>query len=82
MNTCIHDWKKDECNYYCEICGQFSKIKPNEYVEESIEENSDNDDVIESCRHNWECLRDRCHNRGSGKYQAYKCTLCKKFQRR
>lgn len=80
MNTCIHNWKRDESNYYCEMCGQFSRTKPDEYFEEceEIEESS----MIDKCRHNWECLRDRCHNRGSGKYKAYKCTLCNKFQRR
>ena len=36
------------------------------------------------CKHNWKCLRDRVHNKGKGKgkYMAYKCTLCNKFQRR
>ena len=37
-----------------------------------------------TCRHDWECLRDRVHNKGNGKgkYMAYKCRKCKKFQRR
>ena len=39
-------------------------------------------DLMEGCKHEWECLRDRCHNRGKGKYMAYKCRLCDKFQRR
>ena len=34
------------------------------------------------CRHVWECLRGRTHNRGSGKYQAYSCRECGAFQRR
>jgi|TARA_Y100000768_G_scaffold207161_1_gene156106 hypothetical protein len=42
----------------------------------------ESNDLIESCKHEWECLRDRCHNRGKGKYMAYKCKLCNKFQRR
>lgn len=37
---------------------------------------------LKKCKHNWECLRDRVHNRGKGKYMAYKCFLCGKFQRR
>ena len=41
-----------------------------------------NDTPMESCKHEWECLKDRCHNRGKGKYMAYKCRLCNKFQRR
>lgn len=35
-----------------------------------------------SCRHVWVCLRGRTHNRGNGKYQAYKCRECGAFQRR
>ena len=41
-----------------------------------------NEQSTETCKHEWECLRDRCHNRGKGKYMAYKCRLCNKFQRR
>ena len=38
---------------------------------------------VRSCRHEWTCLRkDRVHNRGNGKYQAYRCRLCGAFQRR
>lgn len=76
----MHDWKKDQAFFYCEMCGEFSKIKPNDYIEE--DENEVENVTTVSCRHNWICLRDRCHNRGSGKYKAYKCTLCQKFQRR
>ena len=38
----------------------------------------------ETCKHVWECLRGRTHNKGNGKgkYQAYKCRECGKFQRR
>jgi len=38
----------------------------------------------ESCKHVWECLKGRTHNKGNGKgkYQAYKCRECGKFQRR
>lgn len=34
------------------------------------------------CMHVWVCLRGRTHNRGNGKYQAYKCRECGEFQRR
>ncbi len=81
----VHTWKK-ECHadrvfFICEECGLFSKTKPQEYVEEEIEEDLD-EKQISSCKHEWVCLKDRCHNRGKGKYFAYKCTLCNKFQRR
>ena len=59
--------------------------RPNEFVEEPNEEkNDDGDDKDEKCRHVWECLQDRCHNKGNskGKYKAYKCKICNKFQRR
>ncbi len=57
-------------------------------VHDKTEDDDEDDDEeekeeeVETCRHVWECLRDRCHNRGKGKYQAYKCKLCGKFQRR
>ena len=35
-----------------------------------------------ACRHVWECLRGRTHNRGKGKYKAYRCRECGAFQRR
>ena len=51
-------------------------------TQESTQE-SDSTTIEEiKCKHVWECLRDRCHNRGKGKYMAYKCQLCGKFQRR
>tara|TARA_B110000008_G_C16956072_1_gene558248 strand:+ start:651 stop:812 length:162 start_codon:yes stop_codon:yes gene_type:complete len=50
--------------------------------EDNIEKDEEKDSQNEKCKHVWECLRDRCHNRGKGKYMAYKCTLCGKFQRR
>ena len=56
--------------------------RPKSYKEELNEEDDQVSENTEKCRHVWECLRDRCHNRGKGKYQAYKCTLCNKFQRR
>ena len=36
------------------------------------------------CKHRWVCLRGRVHNRGDGKgkYHAFVCTACGKFQRR
>ena len=46
------------------------------------EESMETMELTETCKHEWECLRDRCHNRGKGKYMAYKCRLCNKFQRR
>ena len=47
--------------------------------EKDYHKNSEN-----KCKHDWTCLRDRCHNKGDGKgkYRAYRCSLCKKFQRR
>ncbi len=45
-------------------------------------EDEESMETMETCKHEWECLRDRCHNRGKGKYMAYKCRLCNKFQRR
>jgi hypothetical protein len=65
--------------YYCEICGKFTETRPKEYMEPVQEESTTE---AETCRHVWTCLRDRCHNRGNGKYGAYKCKLCGKFQRR
>ena len=64
------------------------KINPIlEVTEKDSSDNNVNEDgieneIMESCKHEWECLRDRCHNRGKGKYMAYKCRLCNKFQRR
>jgi len=47
-------------------------------------ESEDEINKQETCKHVWECLRDRTHNKGNGKgkYQAYKCRECGKFQRR
>ena len=47
-------------------------------------ESQDDINKQETCKHVWECLRDRTHNKGNGKgkYQAYKCRECGKFQRR
>jgi hypothetical protein len=79
-HVCV--WLKDEAGerviYYCE-CGMVSLTKPETFVEQV-----DECEVIpeEKCKHEWECLKDRCHNRGTGKYKAYKCRLCGKFQRR
>ena len=78
-------WKakmeKTKTKYYCEICGITSYTKQEDMMADDV---LIEDAVIEDqkCRHVWECLRDRTHNRGKGKYQAYKCTLCGKFQRR
>lgn len=77
---CTHSWVNCKTFYVCQECGLTSSKRPDDYEEpkeldvEKVEE--------ERCRHVWECLRDRCHNRGKGKYQAYKCKLCGKFQRR
>ena len=40
--------------------------------------------IIQSCKHEWECLRKgRVHGKtGKGNYQAYKCKKCNAFQRR
>ena len=51
-------------------------------VDDDDEESMETMETMETCKHEWECLRDRCHNRGKGKYMAYKCRLCNKFQRR
>ncbi len=80
MTKCIvHSWCKDKKIFYCETCGEISTTRPETY-ESNVEELSETE--VEKCKHVWECLRDRCHNRGKGKYQAYKCKLCGKFQRR
>lgn len=79
--------------WFCVACGAYSESQPagvpdhpveeetEEETEEEIEEEEDGEATLK-CRHAWVCLRDRCHNRGKGKYQAYKCELCGKFQRR
>ena len=79
MNCAVCDWTFDGNCYYCDLCGSFSMSRPIDYVEPILDEVQDEE---KKCRHVWECLRDRCHNRGKGKYQAYKCKLCGKFQRR
>ena len=84
--SCVHDWKKemhsDNVFYYCALCGAFSKSQPEEYVSESSDDENEDTEDVKKCVHNWVCLRDRCHNRGNGKYKAYRCSLCNKFQRR
>ena len=83
--TCTHEWVKNHTFYVCNACGDTSTKKPHDYTSE-IEEGEDDEPGgegdAEKCKHVWECLKDRCHNRGKGKYQAYKCKLCRKFQRR
>ncbi len=79
MNICVHDWIRDHSLYICSLCGNVSNKRPYDYVSEESEKE---EEIEEKCKHVWECLRDRCHNRGKGKYQAYKCKLCGKFQRR
>ena len=80
MNDCVHNWIFEQKIYVCLNCGIISNSMPLDYV---CEESSSEDVEEETkCKHNWECLKDRCHNRGKGKYQAYKCKLCGKFQRR
>lgn len=75
--TCdVCTWIQEADYEYCQKCGAYRKVVK-ENIEENVEEN-----VEDKCKHVWECLRDRCHNRGKGKYQAYKCKLCGKFQRR
>ena len=80
MSCPICDWKFDGNCYYCDTCGAFSMTRPVEYTEDEEKET----EIIqeEKCKHVWECLRGRCHNRGKGKYQAYKCKICNQFQRR
>lgn len=84
--SCVHDWKKEirsDTIYYCALCGAFSKSRPEQYVSESSDDDaSESTEDVKKCVHNWVCLRDRCHNRGNGKYKAYRCSLCNKFQRR
>jgi hypothetical protein len=41
----------------------------------------------DDCKHVWipagrKKNKDRVHNKGNGKYKAYKCELCGKFKRR
>ena len=55
----------------CDLCGEIIKDIKIMKIEES-----------EKCKHSWECLRDKVHNKGNGKYRAYKCRLCEKFVRR
>ena len=80
--TCIHEWCLDNKVYYCNNCGIVTMKRPDTYESDKESDKEPDDDEPEKCRHVWECLRDRCHNRGKGKYQAYKCILCNKFQRR
>lgn len=86
----VHTWHMmhagETQHFYCE-CGAYSLQRPDDYVESATQEDDKEDEEDEElgetkCRHVWECLRDRVHNRGKGKYQAYKCKLCQKFQRR
>ncbi len=83
---CVHDWhcdkSKNHIGYYCILCGQYNTQKPDTFIEEVKEDEESLEE--EKCRHVWECLQDRCHNKGNskGKYKAYKCKLCQKFQRR
>ena len=75
-----HSWVNCKTFYVCQECGTTSSKQPDDY--EETQKLDINKVEEERCRHVWECLRDRCHNRGKGKYQAYKCKLCGKFQRR
>ena len=56
----------------------------NEIEDDIGNEIGDDVNKQETCIHVWECLRGRTHNKGNGKgkYQAYKCRECGKFQRR
>lgn len=82
MSQCgVCEWIFDGNCYYCDTCGSFRMSRPVEYFPKK-ETECVQEEEEEKCRHVWECLRDRCHNRGKGKYQAYKCKLCSKFQRR
>ncbi len=58
------------------------EVKEKDSSDNNVNEDCIENEFMESCKHEWECLRDRCHNRGKGKYKAYKCRLCNKFQRR
>ena len=95
MKCEVCNWCREANTYYCNVCGAFSNVQPVYYNEEEKEDLNETNGNVESmddseeesqtdkkCKHVWECLRDRCHNRGKGKYQAYKCKLCGKFQRR
>ena len=84
-NTCEkHNWLKNPGIYICEECGKICQECPSDYESEKEDENKEdeNKEDDQKCKHLWECLKDRCHNRGKGKYKAYKCKLCNKFQRR
>ena len=58
------------------------QVKENDSSDNNVNVDGVENEIMASCKHEWECLRDRCHNRGKGKYMAYKCRLCNKFQRR
>ena len=74
MTSHMCTWYRGVGFSYCNECGAYKEDGEPELVETGCEE--------VKCKHEWECLRDRCHNRGGGKYKAYKCRLCGKFQRR
>lgn len=63
-------------------------VKKNNICKNKLEDISENklEDIPneDKCQHVWECLKDRTHNKGNGKgkYKAYKCRECGKFQRR
>jgi len=80
MNECVHTWICEHSLYVCSECGHVSNKRPDDYFSEESDKEEEKEES--KCKHVWECLRDRCHNRGKGKYQAYKCKLCGKFQRR
>lgn len=83
MECQLHTWHKEKNFFFCSVCGTTSAKQPHDYLDDTECDDVIKDSELEKkCRHVWECLRDRCHNRGKGKYQAYKCTLCGKFQRR
>lgn len=53
-------------------------------LNDDTKEKDDHENSEDKCKHVWTCLRDKCHNKGNGKgkYRAYRCSLCKNFQRR
>ena len=89
MACVTHSWQFENNQHtpywFCVACGAYSESQPIGAPDPPVQEEIEEDEVGEAilkCRHDWVCLRDRCHNRGNGKYQAYKCKLCGKFQRR
>ena len=87
--NCIHKWTKDKVAYFCNLCGQFSKEHPKDYIEElaEVEEPEADEKEYMKCKHVWRTLGDdRMHHKrgkvGGKKYVNFRCDICQKFQRR